>query len=91
MLRALHDAGWRDYTLHLREDGLLVGVLETDDLAAAQAAMDRTDVNRRWQADMAPFFTDLGGTSPDRGLRVLPEIFNLEAQLERAEHPGDAR
>ncbi|HJY24689.1 MAG TPA: L-rhamnose mutarotase [Actinomycetes bacterium] len=91
MLRALHNAGWHDYTLHLRDDGLLVGVLETDDLAAAQAAMDRTDVNRRWQAEMAPFFSDLGGAAPDRGLRVLAEIFNLEAQLERTEHPGDAR
>jgi L-rhamnose mutarotase len=91
MLRALHDAGWRDYTLHLRDDGLLVGVLETDDLAAAQAAMDRTDVNRRWQADMAPFFSNLDGGAPDRGMRVLPEIFNLEAQLERAEHQGGQR
>ena len=91
MLRALYDAGWRDYTLHLRDDGLLVGVLETDDLAAAQAAMDRTDVNRRWQAQMAPFFTDLGGNAPDRGMQVLPEIFNLEAQLEQAEHPGGSR
>jgi L-rhamnose mutarotase len=91
MLRALHDAGWRDYTLHLRDDGLLVGVLETDDLAAAQAAMDRTEVNRRWQADMSPFFSDLDGTAPDRGMRVLPEIFNLEAQLERAEHQGGQR
>ncbi|HET9901519.1 MAG TPA: L-rhamnose mutarotase, partial [Actinomycetes bacterium] len=26
MLRALHNAGWHDYTLHLRYDGLLVGV-----------------------------------------------------------------
>jgi L-rhamnose mutarotase len=91
MLRALYDAGWHDYTLHLREDGLLVGVLETDDLAAAQAAMDRTDVNRRWQAEMAPFFSDVGGAAPDRGLRVLPEIFNLEAQLERAEQSGGSR
>lgn len=91
MLRALRNAGWHEYTLHLRGDGLLVGVLETDDLAAAQAAMDRTDVNRRWQAEMAPFFSGLGGAAPDRGLRVLEEIFNLEAQLERAEHPGDAR
>src|SRR5215207_5439828 len=56
------------YALHLREDGLLVGVLETEDLAAAQAAMDRTDVNRHWQTEMAPFFSDLDGTAPDRGM-----------------------
>jgi len=89
MLRALYDSGWRDYTLHLREDGLLVGVVEADDLAAAQAAMERTDVNRRWQAEMAPFFERLGDAQPDRALRLLPEIFNLEAQLARATTTGD--
>jgi L-rhamnose mutarotase len=89
MLRALRDAGWHDYTLHLRTDGLLVGFVHTDDLAAAQAAMAATDVNRRWQAEMAPFFVDLAGGRPDLGLTVLDEVFNLDAQLERAQHMGD--
>lgn len=31
MLTALRDAGWHACTLHLGEDGLLVGVLETDE------------------------------------------------------------
>jgi L-rhamnose mutarotase len=81
MLAALRDAGWRDYSLFLRDDGLLVGYFLTDDLAAAQAAMEATDVNARWQAEMAPFFVDLPGGRPDRGLRVLDEVFNLEDQL----------
>jgi L-rhamnose mutarotase len=89
MLAALRDAGWHDYTLHLRDDGLLVGCLLTDDLAAAQAAMESTDVNRRWQAEMAPFFVDLPGRRPDLGLTVLDEVFNLDAQLSRAQHMGD--
>ena len=42
---ALRDAGWHDYSLFLRDDGLLVGYLLTDDFAAAQAAMEATDVN----------------------------------------------
>ena len=81
MLAALRDAGWHDYSLFLRDDGLLVGYLLTDDLAAAQAAMEATDVNRRWQAEMAPFFVDLPGGRPDRGMHVLDEVFNLEDQL----------
>lgn len=81
MLAALRDAGWRDYTLHLRDDGLLVGVVDCDDLDAAQQAMERTDVNRRWQEQMAPFFVGLDGGPPDRGLRVLPTVFDLDAQL----------
>jgi L-rhamnose mutarotase len=73
MLAALRGAGWRNYSLFLREDGLLVGYLETEDFAAAQAAMEATDVNARWQADMAPFFE----TGPDQGFERLQEVFHL--------------
>src|SRR3954469_24738309 len=69
MLRGLRDAGWHDYQLFLREDGLLVGTLVTDDLAAAQAAMEATSINATWQADMAAFF-DLPDGRPDRGMHV---------------------
>jgi L-rhamnose mutarotase len=81
MLRALRAAGWHDYSLFLRDDGLLVGCFRTDDLAAAVAAMEATEVNARWQAEMAPFFTDLPGGRPDLGFRVLDEVFNLDDQL----------
>ena len=80
MLRALHDTGWHDYSLFLREDGLLVGYLVTDDLAAAQAGMARTDVNARWQAEMAEFFEELD-LPPDQGFWQLSEVFHLEDQL----------
>jgi len=80
MLRALRDTGWHDYSLFLRDDGLLVGYLVTDDLAAAQAGMARTDVNARWQAEMAEFFEELD-LPPDQGFRQLDEVFHLEDQL----------
>jgi L-rhamnose mutarotase len=87
MLRALRDAGWRDYSLFLREDGLLVGYFHADDLEAAQRAMDATDVNRRWQAEMAPFFANLPGGRADKGMHFLGEVFNLDEQLDRlADH-----
>jgi L-rhamnose mutarotase len=63
MLEALSNAGWRNYSLFLRGDGLLVGYLETDDFDAALRAMDETDVNARWQAEMRPFF-ELPGDRP---------------------------
>lgn len=81
MLRALRDAGWRDYSIFVRDDGLVVGYFVTDDLAAAHEAMARTDVNARWQAEMAPFFVD--NADGLRGIRVLDEVFNLDAQLGR--------
>ncbi|MEV4656873.1 L-rhamnose mutarotase [Micromonospora sp. NPDC049301] len=81
MLTALAESGWRDYSLFLREDGLLVGYLVTDDLAAAQAAMQSRDVNARWQAEMAPYFVGLDQGAADLAIRPLDEVFNLEAQL----------
>jgi L-rhamnose mutarotase len=81
MLRALKSAGWNNYSLFLDDTGLLVGYLETDDFAAAQAAMVDTDVNARWQESMAPFFEALDGARPDESMRALPLIFQLETQL----------
>jgi L-rhamnose mutarotase len=81
MLAALAETGWRNYSLFLRDDGLLVGYVEADDLAAAQAAMDATEVNARWQAEMAPYFTGIDGRAPDQGFVLLREVFNLEDQL----------
>jgi L-rhamnose mutarotase len=81
MLAALADTGWRNYSLFLHDDGLLVGYVEADDLQASLAAMAGTDVNARWQAEMAPFFVGLEGGGPDEGLVLLEEVFHLEDQL----------
>jgi L-rhamnose mutarotase len=77
MLDALSAAGWRNYSLFLAPDGLLVGYLETDDFEAAQRAMAQTDVNARWQAEMAEFFALPGDKRPDTGLVRLEEVFHL--------------
>lgn len=88
MLEALRDTGWRDYRLYLRGDGLLVGILETDDYDAAQAGMAATEVNARWQAEMGGFFVDDG--NPDEGFVFLDEVFHLEGQLRAAGLPAAA-
>src|SRR3954454_10636435 len=77
MQDALRATGWRNYSLFLRSDGLLIGYVESDDLAASQAAMAQTDVNARWQAEMAEFFTGIDGRAPDEGLQLLTEVFHL--------------
>ena len=78
MLAALSTTGWHNYSLFLRDDGLLVGYVETPDLDAALEGMARTDVNARWQAEMAEFFEDLDGRRPDESFLTLPEIFHLD-------------
>ena len=87
MLRALRDAGWRDYQLFLRADGLLVGTVVVDDLAAAQAAVDASEVSARWEAEMAAFFA----TGDGHGKSTLDLVFDLDAQLRAAESPGPAQ
>jgi len=74
MQDALRATGWRNYSLFLRSDGLLIGYVEADDLAASQAAMAALDVNTRWQAEMAEFFA---GTTPTEGFPLLTEVFHL--------------
>lgn len=77
MLEALRETGWRNYSLFLRPDGLLVGYFETDDLEAALAGMAAREVNTRWQTEMAPFFEGLDG-QPDEGIAPLDEVFHLD-------------
>jgi len=77
MLEALRASGWHNYSLFLRQDGLLVGYLETDDFAKALEGMAQREVNARWQAEMAPFF-ELQGSRPDQSLLHLEEVFHLD-------------
>jgi L-rhamnose mutarotase len=77
MLAALREAGWHNYSLFLCPDGLLFGYVETPDgLAAAQARMASTEINRRWQEFMAPYFAS--ETRPDEQFLVLEEVFHLD-------------
>ena len=89
MLEALAATGWHNYSLFLREDGLLIGYFETPDLQTAIDGMDATEVNARWQREMAEFFVDLDGARPDTGFRRLAEVFHLEDQLEETNRPRD--
>lgn len=89
MLEALDLAGWHNYSLFLGPDGLLIGYFETSSLDDALAAMAATEVNRRWQAEMAEYFEAPDGRAPDEGFLVLEEVFHLEDQLE--DRLADAR
>ncbi len=79
MLAALRRTGWKNYSLFMRDDGLLFGYFETpDSLAAALAGMAKEEVNARWQEFMAPFFEGLGGAHADEGMIELEEVFHLD-------------
>ena len=78
LLDALRECGWRNYSLFLGEDGLLVGYVETDDFERAQSQMAKRDVNARWQREMGPFFVTADELTAKQGLPVLEEVFHLE-------------
>jgi L-rhamnose mutarotase len=76
MLQALTNTGWRNYSLFLRGDGLLIGYLETDDFQQALRLMAATDVNERWQREMTPFFIN-ESRRPDEVMERIEEVFHL--------------
>ena len=81
MLEAIAASGRRNYSLFLREDGLLIGYYEVDDDEAAQRSLAENPATAPWEAEMAEFFVTLDGDRPDQGAPRLAEVFHLEDQL----------
>jgi len=78
MVTALRETGWSNYSLFLRDDGMLVGYLETPDFERARSGMAKREVNARWQREMADFFVQPDGVLPDRAMQPLEEVFHLD-------------
>jgi L-rhamnose mutarotase len=77
MLDALREAGWHNYSLFMRPDGLVFGYFETEEsLAVAQAKMAAKQVNTRWQESMATFID--ADSRPDETFIELEEYFHLD-------------
>jgi len=77
MRQALQETGWKNYSLFLRTDGMLVGYLETENFEESRKAMSRPEVNARWQKEMADFFISPKGDLPDQAMSPLEEVFHL--------------
>jgi L-rhamnose mutarotase len=88
MLRAIEAAGRRNYSLFLRDDGLLIGYYETDDDTASARALAADPRTAAWEAEAAGFFVALPGARPDQGAPHLAEVFHLEDQLARLDAPA---
>jgi L-rhamnose mutarotase len=78
MQEALRETGWRNYSLFLRPDGLLVGYLETEDFEAAKRGMAEKEVNTRWQREMAEYFVDPEGVAKGSAFGPLKQVFHLD-------------
>ena len=78
MCQALSDTGWTNYSLFLRDDGLLIGYLETENFEAALVGMSTKEVNHKWQAEMGDFFESTETSRPDERMYPLEEVFHLD-------------
>jgi L-rhamnose mutarotase len=77
LLADMHAAGFRNYSI-FADGHELFGYLECDDWAAAQAALARSDANRRWQAWMREFLATPVEVDEAEPLRRLEEVFRME-------------
>jgi L-rhamnose mutarotase len=79
MLDALRRTGWHNYSLFMRDDGLLFGYFQTpENFQAALAGMSKEEINAQWQEFMAPFFENLMGAHADQSMVELEEVFHLD-------------
>ena len=81
MRAALTATGWHNYSLFLRDDGLLIGYVETPDFKKALSGMAATEVNARWQSEMKDFFqgdtSGKPGRNADEQMAPIPQVFFL--------------
>lgn len=76
MMHELRAGGVRNYSIFLN-DSQLFGYLEVDDFDRFRSHMAASEVNERWQAEMATLIDPL--TDPDTGFhRRMDEVFHLE-------------
>ena len=79
MQDALRLSGWHNYTLFIRDDGLIFGYFENpNDFQTALDKIAMQEVNARWNAFMAPYFENLGGRLVDQSMVELEEYFHLD-------------
>ena len=79
MLDALRRTGWHNYSLFMRDDGLLFGYFEAEqDFEASLDGMAMEEVNARWQEFMAPYFESLDGGHADENMLELREVFHID-------------
>ena len=78
MLAALRRTGWHNYSLFMRDDGLLFGYFEAaESFQASLDGMAQEDINLKWQEFMGPYFEAISGR-PDQSMIQLEEVFHTD-------------
>jgi L-rhamnose mutarotase len=78
MLDALRRQGWHNYSIFLREDGMLFGYFEAaESFESSLKGMETEAINETWQKFMEPYFESISGR-PDENMLPLVEIFHTD-------------
>ncbi len=79
MLEALTRTGWHNYSLFMRDDGMLFGYFEAEEsFQASLDGMAQKEINAKWQDFMVPYFEGIGGAKADESMIELEEVFHLD-------------
>ena len=79
MQEALRRNGWNNYSLFMRDDGLMFGYFEASvDFNTSLEGMSKEEINSDWQKLMSEFFEIPDGSAPDEMMIQLEEVFHLE-------------
>ena len=79
MQAALRRTGWHNYTLFIRDDGLVFGYFEAvESFQASLNGMAKEEINLKWQEFMTPYFEALGDSRPDETMLQLEEYFHVD-------------
>ena len=78
LLEAHRRAGWHNYSLFIREDGLVFGYFETPhSYQAAVEAIEKEEINARWDEFMAPYLEAVN-TATGETMLELEQVFHLD-------------
>ena len=78
MQDALRRTGWHNYTLFIRDDGLVFGYFEAaESFEVSLAGMAQEEINLKWQEFMGPYFEAISGR-PDQSMITLQEVFHID-------------
>jgi L-rhamnose mutarotase len=77
LLADMHAAGYRNYSI-FADGNELFGYLECDDWDAANAALAKSDANRRWQEFMQGYLATPIDPDASEPARRMDEIFHMD-------------
>jgi L-rhamnose mutarotase len=78
LLEAHRRAGWYNYSLFMRKDGLVFGYFETPhSYRAAVEAIEQEEINARWDEFMAPYLEAVNEATGEIMLE-LDQVFHLD-------------